>query len=279
MSFDFTEIHPYVRYAQRLAVTPETNFKGQRAYDNRLFYLEDGHGTVWLDGTEYNLEKGDIMLWRSGLLYDLDGEKGEFTLLGLNFDFLWDKNGLSMPIPPGKADFEPSGVLEHIDFCGTDVLDNPIFLRGFYEAEGVLTEILEEYRRSRLLSAEINSSLARGLILRLIRRRTAGESENKKRPDEILRYIDENCAEIGSNESLGAAFGYHPNYLSHLVASQTGMSLHKYILKCRVMRAIDLLQTTSLSASEIAVKTGFDDYNHFLKYFKKITGRNTGDFR
>ena len=52
------------------------------------------------------------------------------------------------------------------------------------------------------------------------------------------------------------------------MVAHTGLSLYRYVLKYRINRAIDLLQTTDMPAFEIAERVGFKDYNHFLKYFK-----------
>lgn len=279
MDINIGEIRPFVRYAQHLAVTELSNFKGHRAYENRLFYLKNGKGIIRIEGEEYQLSEGDIILFGPGLLYDLDASSGEYTLLGLNFDYLWDRNDLDIPINPGKLDFDPRNIIEHVNFTDNGILNKPIFLRGFYSAADTLMEILEEYRQSKILSSEINSGLARSLILRIFRQAISGVTERTLRPDVILSYISRNCSKPMSNESLAAVFGYHPNYLNHIVVSQTGISLHKYILKCRIMNAIDLLQTTDLPANQIAAMSGFGDYNHFLKYFKKITGKNTKDFR
>ncbi len=46
------------------------------------------------------------MIWRPGLLYDLDGSEGEFTLLGINFDYTRSRSDLNFPISPGKLDFK-----------------------------------------------------------------------------------------------------------------------------------------------------------------------------
>ncbi len=279
MDIKLSDVHPFVRYAQQIDITQGSLFCGQRAYDNRLFYVYSGNAVIRIEQNEYVLARGDLLLWRSGLIYDLNVSGSKVTMLGINFDFLWDHHELSMPIPPGKSEFDERKILENVHFEDTDVFDVPLCLRGCYAAEEALLSILDEYRRSRILSAEICSSYARALLLCLARAYTAGERDKNKCPDEILRYISEHCAEIGRNEDLGAVFGYHPNYLSYLVNSQTGLSLHKYILKCRVMHAINLLQTTDMPVSKIAETVGFGDYNHFLKCFKKITGRTTKEFR
>lgn len=279
MKLKITEIRPFIRYAQSLTVTEASSFKGQRAYDNRLFYLKQGKGIIRIEGVKYELSEGDIMLWRPGLLYDLDGSEGEFTLLGINFDYTRNRCDLNFPISPGKLDFKEKSIIENVIFEDYEELNRPVLVHGFFGAAEEILSILEEYRQSKILSDEIISDMARSLVLRIFRQAITRSSEKSSGHENILEYINSNCDKAMSNEKLASVFGYHPNYLSHLVLSQTGLSLHKYIMKCRIMRAIDLLQTTDLPANQIASLSGFGDYNHFLKYFKKITGKSTKDFR
>ena len=279
MNIKSADIRPFVRYAQNLAVTEMSNFKGQRAYDHRLFYMKQGKGTIVIENEKYYMVEGDVIVWQPGLLYDLTPSNGEFTLLGINFDYMWDKSYINMPIPPGKTDFNSKDIIENVFFEDNALLNKPIHLHGFFSAADDLMSILEEYRQGKIMHNEINSGTARALLLRIFRQALTHLTEKSFTHDNILKYINDNCEKRLSNEQLAALFGYHPNYLSHLVLSQTGISLHKYIIKCRIMRAIDRLQTTDLTANQIAFLSGFGDYNHFLKYFKKITGKSTKDFR
>ena len=110
----------------------------------------------------------------------------------------------------------------------------------------------------------ILTDIARALLLR---GRNISRADN--RVEEILQYIREHYDEELGNQKLGRLFGFHPNYLNRLMVAHTGLSLYRYVLKYRINRAIDLLQTTDMPAFEIAERVGFKDYNHFLKYFKK----------
>ena len=44
-------------------------------------------------------------------------------------------------------------------------------------------------------------------------------------------------------------------------------------------KAIELLETSNHSLTEIAYLTGFSDQSHFTRIFKKIRGENPSDFR
>lgn len=38
-------------------------------YDNRFFYLTDGECGVIVDGVEYKIQTGTVMLWKSGTVH------------------------------------------------------------------------------------------------------------------------------------------------------------------------------------------------------------------
>jgi AraC family L-rhamnose operon transcriptional activator RhaR len=64
-----------------------------------------------------------------------------------------------------------------------------------------------------------------------------------------------------------------------MLKRQTGMPLHRYLLKYRLSVAMNLLQTTRLAVSEVAAQSGFADSNYFCRCFKRQWGRSPGAFR
>lgn len=63
------------------------------------------------------------------------------------------------------------------------------------------------------------------------------------------------------------------------VKQVTGMPPHEYIRKIRFMRAAELLKDPSLSISEVAYQTGFEDPNYFSRNFKEYFGVTASQFR
>lgn len=68
-------------------------------------------------------------------------------------------------------------------------------------------------------------------------------------------------------------------YLSALFKKEVGINLVAYINDHRISKSLLLLQTTKLSISEIAYKTGFNSVQNFNKNFKSITGNAPSHFR
>jgi AraC-like DNA-binding protein len=72
----------------------------------------------------------------------------------------------------------------------------------------------------------------------------------------------------------------NPAYVSREFSKYfNNLSFGEYIRKLRIEKAIDLLNRSTHSLSEIAYLTGFSDQSHFTRIFKKHTGQNPSDYR
>lgn len=78
-----------------------------------------------------------------------------------------------------------------------------------------------------------------------------------------------------SLKEISQSLDVHPAYLSREFSKYfDDLSFGDYIRKLRIEKAIELLNTTKYSLSEIAYLTGFSDQSHFTRIFKKQTGKN-----
>ena len=69
---------------------------------------------------------------------------------------------------------------------------------------------------------------------------------------------------------------------SHFIRSfqrSVGLTPHRYVIQNRVMRARELLSSTDLPLTEIALTTGFSDQSHFSRRFHEVVGIPPGAFR
>ena len=113
-------------------------------------------------------------------------------------------------------------------------------------------------------------------------RRTRGGRNPKLRPAALqrtLRYIDENLDskltwhEIAASEGV-EAFGFGRSFKLF-----TGMTPHQYVIRCRVQRAMKLLEGEKLSVSDIALEVGCSCQSHLTTLFRKHTGTTPAAFR
>ncbi|QDK80559.1 helix-turn-helix domain-containing protein [Spirosoma sp. KCTC 42546] len=94
----------------------------------------------------------------------------------------------------------------------------------------------------------------------------------------IQDQIDTNLA-LSLND-LSESLDVNPAYVSRAFSRYfDDLSFGEYIRKLRIEKAVQLLETTSYSLSEIAYLTGFSDQSHFSRIFKKLMGQNPSDYR
>ena len=94
-----------------------------------------------------------------------------------------------------------------------------------------------------------------------------------KLADDILAYIHANYSDANLSMALLADhFNRSEKTLSVAFKEQMGVSITNYIETQRMMKAIELIQSTDLSMHEIALKIGYQSDNTFFKAFKRIYG-------
>ncbi|QGQ93841.1 AraC family transcriptional regulator [Paenibacillus psychroresistens] len=86
----------------------------------------------------------------------------------------------------------------------------------------------------------------------------------------IIRYLNDHFAEALNLPDLAARFSISPYYLSRTFKSTTGFTYSEYLNLIRLKAAQRLLRETELNITEIALQTGFENFSHFGKSFKKM---------
>jgi AraC-like DNA-binding protein len=111
------------------------------------------------------------------------------------------------------------------------------------------------------------------------------EQDAKKVPEwaKELKEIIQDQIDTNLNLSLkgiSETLQVHPAYLSREFSKYfDDLSFGDYIRKLRIDKAVQLLETTTHSLTEIAYLTGFSDQSHFTRIFKKYTGKNPSAYK
>ncbi|MEE1026153.1 MAG: AraC family transcriptional regulator [Acutalibacteraceae bacterium] len=280
----FENINPFVRYAQFLTITSNRQYINISPYDYRLFFCYDGGGEIQVDSVTYEMKPGTLLLWPPGLKYSLLLNKNSKSLhlMQVNFDFTQNNSHLDSPIGPAKwNNFDSSKIIERVEFEDYPKFNAPLFLPDIQLLKNPMYNMVTEF----ISKNEFYSSRSSGQLKSILSLagRFAENSHHSSKSEylvnKVIQYLHTHYHEEVTNKILGEYFGYHPNHLNRLISKRTGMSIHQYLINCRIDAAIDMLQASDLKTDEIARAVGFRDAAHFLKYFKKLTGKNTRDFR
>lgn len=95
---------------------------------------------------------------------------------------------------------------------------------------------------------------------------------------QVLRYLNEHCAEDISINQVAAEFHITPSYLAHWFKRCTGLSPWNYVILRRLQRA-NVLMTKGYSAEDACYRVGFDNYANFFRLYKKHTGISPSEFK
>lgn len=83
-----------------------------------------------------------------------------------------------------------------------------------------------------------------------------------------LDYIKNHYKEDINLTNISEYVHFHPSYLSKEFNRQLKISISDYIVNCRLNNAKQLLETTNLTITDIALASGFTNFRYFSQCFK-----------
>ena len=113
-------------------------------------------------------------------------------------------------------------------------------------------------------------------VIRILRdafeRCEASRDENQNIAERVKQYVHQNIEKDLRRSDIAAALHISPDYLSHIFAKYTDISLMDYIIREKMQIARILIRTTSLPIGVIASRVGYSNFSHFSKTYKRIFG-------
>ena len=270
-------INPYVRYSREHE--GKINKRKCRAYDHRIFYSLSDSGTIRVDGKDYNMKKGTVIFWKSGIPYQDVTENGHISYIGCNFDFFKNSSYPLQPVGYNYAEnYREEMLFEKPEEVDLSFFPDVIYI-PFCDIYSRFKEIDDEFNCRELFFDIRCSAILKDILVYIFRVYSTGESyKTKSDSDDILMYIREHYSEALTNEMVAKKFSYHPNYIGNIVKKRTGETLHQYVINYRMTKAIGFLGSRRYSVAEVAELVGYEDAAHFSKSFKKVTGISPSEY-
>jgi AraC family transcriptional regulator len=101
-------------------------------------------------------------------------------------------------------------------------------------------------------------------------------------PAELVRVRDRIHDELADDlrlADLAAAVPLSAYHFSRAFRATTGLTPHRYVMRCRAEAARALIARTRLGLGEVARRTGFADGAHLARQFRRHFGLTPGEFR
>ena len=95
----------------------------------------------------------------------------------------------------------------------------------------------------------------------------------------VREFIEAHLEETITIQSLAATAGLSMYHFARAFKQSEGVAPHHYLVRRRVRRAQNLLATTDLPLSEIALAAGFADQSHCARRFREHVGVTPSSYR
>lgn len=97
--------------------------------------------------------------------------------------------------------------------------------------------------------------------------------------ESALTFIAENYSDISSVSDIADSIHLNADYLTRLFKKETGKNISSYLMQYKLNIASNMLRTTKMQVSDIAVKVGIDNISYFSKKFKEQFGMQPLSYR
>lgn len=281
------DIEPFAR--QVIVTSLNKNTRGDvytrlKAPDCRLFYILGGGGHMTVCGETYPLSAGCAITFQSDTEYTWQPDENGVSYIAVNFDYTMNFSHIRSsfhPIP--SSSFSSERLLERIDFSDSVILNKPIYIQNATPLEVNLRLLASEFYLKNDYTAELLSSCLKFIIISVVRLSGTQENPKQKKSYDVVRrviqYVENNYDSDLTNDDIGDYFHFNSSYLNRIFKQHTGETLHGFLVRYRMNLAMELLHTSNLSVNEIAEQVGFTDVPHFIRSFKKTTGKTPARYR
>ncbi len=234
-----------------------------------------GEVLITIEEQEYHIREGEVMIIPAGCVHSLqmgEGSERELLLYEMNGVFTLKEFGAlrqMMGKPLHLAEGHPCRErVRSIFFEIIQVDRSGAMLRNMHNY-ALLLEIYailgEEYLTTSATAAERNS----------LQRQLSGEDAFNR----ALDHLNKNYMDDMTLDSLAAYAGFSRYTLSRMFRQHTGMTFTQYLSKRRVDMAMELLASTKLPVTQVALQCGFNSIATFNRVFREVKGCTPTQYR
>lgn len=247
------------------------------ARDCRILYIISGFGSFESGGKTAKLQPNTLIFYPYDKPYRIKSEpESEMLFYTLNFDFSQDYTDIKIMRPQPENKHRQKYVLQSIPNELKNVFSDIIKFDNAFWAENDINHIYTESLNQDIGYGKICNSHLTILLMNIYRKVLKKDSNNlicEKIKDLIRRNWQINIKE------LAAVLNYHPFYLNEIFKKNEGITLHKYLIRQRLIKAYELISTTQMPLIDIAGICGFSSQSHFSSVFKNTYRITPGKLR
>ena len=232
-----------------------------------ILYIKKGHLHIYIDGNNFDASPGEVYYVNPGVLHYMDTSD-------LSVDYY------AILFPLDFISFRTNDNLEKQLFSplknGRLLFPNKISDNFITKSITELLDCITEENKEESLYCQIHTRILLLQMMELLHRENCLEhpshAHTPRLQREIVSYIQQHHTEKITLEMLSEEFHLSEKYLSRYFKMNFSISFKQYVGHLRMSTAVNLLETTDLSITDIALNSGFQSVNLFIRVFKATYG-------
>ena len=247
-----------------------------------FIYITKGIFEIGIDNEHFTAGEGDLVLFRANAIHTTrhigEGE-GNYYVLKINPTLLFqiflggDNSGCVIPFIHKNA-----GDVSHFT---ADVIPK--------ESQQILDMMIREFEHSDRFFFALERAHAAEFLVSLLRTVIAPETEPQDSCElseksvaliyESVQYINENYASDITPAECAANIHLSYSYFAKLFRAVMGKTFKEYLTGVRLAKAHNILISTSLQITDVAVACGYSNLSYFISEYRKVYGKTPREMR
>ncbi|OGF48674.1 MAG: hypothetical protein A2044_08045 [Candidatus Firestonebacteria bacterium GWA2_43_8] len=262
----FPEVPIFGNYNTEIALNP-LSVHAHEGFE--ICYLVKGHQYYTVFGKDYLLKSGDIYITKPEEKHSSgkqSQEKGELYWINI--------------LPKCGRKYIFGLKKEEADLLVGKLLG---IKKRYFPASTELKNAFLVIHRLMLLSRSSLKHIALSnafvhLILELLKCAAAKTTHEEENMNKVIQYIDEHIEENIRVPALASLMGLSSSWFKARFRKETGLPPAEYIMRKKVLKAREYLETGKGNVSDAAMKFGFSSSQHFATAFKRYNKQNPSFF-
>lgn len=242
-----------------------------------LVYTIGGRGIHRVDGTEYHVKGGDMLIVHHNCRHTV------VPVENLRYvDIMLKPEYVDAALKGTNDIFLLLRLHDFVELSDRVNKDNLLIHFDGEERQKVDTilEWTREEQSTPLPAGALILHSMLSMLLSLIFRKMA-ENQNFRFSinDDLLWFMERNCCNRISIQEIADKCGYSAEHFSRIFKKYTGVSPAEYVMMCRIKRAKELLVKNDKPIEALIEECGFSDRTAFFKKFHEHVGCTPLQFR
>lgn len=261
-------------YAGYAKVGTEWCYKNVVSPFTRLYYIDEGQASVFMNQQEYKLKEGDMFIIPKFTFHEYSCQEfmGHYYICFID-QLIGGQNLFeyaNIDYQPQASELDRYLIKRYMELNPQCALHNPDPLT--YDNRPELFSINREKPIGELRKDIESSGILLLLFSRFLKEGIRSFSNFNKRMIQVFNYINNNLEQRITISQLAEIMCVSPDHFIRIFKQVNGITPNKYIRQKRVERAQTLILSSDISLTEIARKVGIPNLSQFSRLFHQQTG-------